>query len=149
MQPELDPHPLRSKGFRLTPQRLAILNVLQEADCHLSPVEIFQRAEERLPGLTEATVYRTLDFLADQGLALVAHLGSGHLVYETARHEHHHLVCRTCGQTAQIDHAVLETLYAQFQSSTGFEIDTSHVVFFGHCPACLKEMKSKVESGRS
>jgi len=137
MDHELDPHELRSKGYRLTPQRLAILKVLQEGG-HLSPVEVYERALQRLPGLTEATVYRTLEFLAEQGLALVAHVGNGKLVYETAQHRHHHLVCSACGFTAEIDHAVLHSLYEHFQASTGFKIDTSHVVFFGRCPGCCE-----------
>jgi Fur family transcriptional regulator, ferric uptake regulator len=128
---------LRKKGYRLTPQRLAILRVLEEDGGHLSPCEIFEHASRLLPGLTEATVYRTLDFLAQHGLALVAHVGDGRLVYESADHEHHHLICRTCGHTVEIEHDLLETLYQKFFERTGYHIDCCHVTFFGHCPQCF------------
>ena len=75
---------LRARGFRMTPQRMAILHVLHHEGTHLSPTEVFAHAKEAIPGLTEATVYRTLEFLAENGLARPAHMGSGHLVYEIA-----------------------------------------------------------------
>lgn len=127
---------LRARGFRMTPQRMAILHVLHHDGTHLSPTEVFARAKETLPGLTEATVYRTLEFLAENGLARPAHMGSGHLVYEIAQQEHHHLICRKCSGEVQIDHAPLETVYAELESNSGFRSIDSHVTFFGLCPQC-------------
>jgi Fe2+ or Zn2+ uptake regulation protein len=130
---------LRARGHRLTPQRLAILQIIEERGGHLSPIEIYEEALRRIPGLTEATVYRTLDFLARNGLALVAHVGDGRLVYESAAHNHHHLICRGCGTTVAIEHQQLESLFRQFHEQTGFQIDEGHVTFFGRCPACLNQ----------
>jgi Fe2+ or Zn2+ uptake regulation protein len=129
---------LRDHGHRLTPQRLAILQIIEEDAGHLSPSTIYERAVQRLPGITEATVYRTLDFLVQNRLALVAHIGDGHLVYESARRNHHHLICRECGHTVEIEHELLRSLYAKFQEQTGYQIDTAHVTFFGLCPDCRK-----------
>ncbi len=130
---------LRQQGHRLTPQRRVILAVLQEAGGHLSPGEVFSRARSRLPGLTEATVYRTLDFLTRQGMLLAAHVGGGRLVYELADRQHHHLICRACGRTVEIAHEALAALYARFEAQTGFLIDSSHLTFFGLCPQCRQE----------
>jgi Fe2+ or Zn2+ uptake regulation protein len=130
---------LRAQGYRLTPQRLTILRILQEADRHLTPVEVYQLAQAAMPGLTEPTVYRTLSFLTEQGLLLAAHVGNGQLVYEIAEHNHHHLICRACGQTREIDHNALGSLYQQFQVSTGYIIDSIHLTFFGLCPDCQKK----------
>ena len=127
---------LRARGFRMTPQRIAILRILDESACHLTPLEVYQQAQQDLPGITEATVYRTLTFLTEQGLVLAAHVGSGQLVYEIADRDHHHLICRQCGQAQEIGHAQLEALYRQFQADTGYQIDSLHVTFFGLCPAC-------------
>ena len=127
---------LRSRGFRLTPQRLAILRILEESDCHMTPLEVYQRALLEVPGITEATVYRTLAFLTEQGLVLAAHIGSGQLVYEIAGSDHHHLICRQCGQTLEIGHDLLESLYEKFMAETGYQIDSLHVTFFGLCKAC-------------
>lgn len=127
---------LRAQGFRMTPQRLVILRVLNQAEHHLTPLDVFQRANELMPGLTEPTVYRTLTFLAGQGLVLAAHVGNGQLVYEIAGHDHHHLICRLCHASVEIDHSLLKDLYAELGSRTGFQIDCVHVTFFGLCPDC-------------
>jgi len=127
---------LRALGYRLTPQRLAILKALNQAGCHLTPAEVYQQMQADLPGLTEATVYRTLNFLAEQGLVLVAHIGHGQLVYEVAEHDHHHLICRVCGGMEEIDHQEFKSLYEKFLTKTGYQIDTIHATFFGLCPGC-------------
>lgn len=129
-------HQLRARGFRLTPQRYAILNVLLAAGGHLSPSEVFHRASSQLPGLTEPTVYRTLSFLSEQGLVMAAHMGSGQLVYETSEHVHHHLICRTCGGSIEIAHDALQELYDKLFVTTGFRADSSHVTLFGLCLDC-------------
>ena len=128
---------LRAQGFRLTPQRLTILEVLSKSQCHLTPAEIFERASQTLPGLTEPTVYRTLSFLAENGLVLIAHVGNGQLVYEYADRKHHHLICRGCHKMLDVDHTVLCDLYQKIEQQTGFKIDSLHVTFFGLCPDCL------------
>lgn len=136
---------LRQHGFRMTPQRLVILRTLNEAGTHLTPLEVYQRAVERMPGLTEPTVYRALTFLAGQGLVLAAHIGSGQLVYEIAGHDHHHLICRLCNASVEIDHSLLKDLYAQLGAKTGFQIDSVHVTFFGLCPLCLQTENHQTE----
>ena len=129
---------LHARGFRMTPQRMAILHVLHHADGHLSPIEVFERANYDLPGLTEPTVYRTLEFLTENGLVCSAHTASGHLTYEIAREEHHHLICRKCGAEFNIEHAALENIYDELEASSGYRFIDSHVTFFGVCPECQK-----------
>jgi len=127
---------LRQRGFRMTPQRQTILQILHDANAHLSPVDIFTKASQSIPGLTEATVYRTLEFLAQNGMIHSTQNESGHLVYEISGHEHHHLVCRACNINIEIEYSVLQKLYEQLEAETGFRLDTSHVTFFGLCPDC-------------
>jgi Fe2+ or Zn2+ uptake regulation protein len=138
---------LRAQGHRLTPQRLAILQIVDEDGGHLTALEIFERASRRMPGLTEATVYRTLDFLTRNGLALVAHVGDGRLVYESAARKHHHLICRDCGGTIEIGTDLLETLYGHFYDQTGYVIDCCHMTFFGLCPECARQQPPKEDAG--
>ena len=127
---------LRASGFRLTPQRLAILQVLHEAGGHLSAADIFSRAGQKVPGMTEATVYRTLDFLVAHGMAFIAHIGSGRIVYESAENQHHHLICHKCGGSVAVTQTDLQPIYDHLERSTGFRLDSSHVTFFGLCPGC-------------
>ncbi len=127
---------LRARGFRMTSQRLAILHALRHAGTHLSPREVYRQAKQDLPTLTEPTVYRTLEFLAANGLARPSQTGNGHLMYQIAGNDHHHIVCRSCGDEREVDHALLETLYGKLESETGYIRIDSHMTFFGLCPAC-------------
>ena len=129
---------LRARGFRMTPQRLAILHTLRHAGTHLSPSEVYKQAKRDLPGLTEPTVYRTLEFLAENGLARPTQRGNGHLMYEFAGDDHHHIVCRICGDEIAVEHAVLENLYRKLESTSGYLRIDSHMTFFGICPNCQK-----------
>ena len=129
---------LRARGFRLTPQRLAIMRILTQVGKHRTPQEVYDLAIKEIPGITEATVYRTLSFLAAQGLALEAHIGNGQLVYESAEHNHHHLVCKICHGTCMVDNADLVEVFCELEKKTGFQIDNRHVTFLGICPECRK-----------
>ena len=127
---------LRARGYRMTPQRMTILHVLHHSGEHLSPTDVYEQAREELPGITETTVYRTLEFLAENGLVRPAHMGSGHLVYEIARHEHHHLVCRNCGNTMEVEHSLFKSMYHKLETESGYKLTDSHLTFFGLCPDC-------------
>lgn len=129
---------LRALGYRMTSQRLAILHVLHHSGKHLTPAQIYEKASKELDGLTEPTVYRTLEFLAENGLARSAHMGNGHLAYEIAGHEHHHLKCRACGSEMEVEHTLLSKLYQQLESASGYRLTDGHITFFGICPDCQK-----------
>ena len=127
---------LRSRGFRMTSQRMAILHVLRHEATHLSPAEVYKKALRDLPGLTEPTVYRTLEFLAENGVVRSSHAGNGHLTYEITGADHHHVVCRVCGDEIEVEHQLLEGLYQKLESTSGYVRIDSHVTFFGICPKC-------------
>jgi Fe2+ or Zn2+ uptake regulation protein len=134
---------LRALGFRMTPQRMAILHVLHQSDRHLSPAQVFEQARQAMPGMTETTVYRTLEFLTKNDLVMPAHLGNGHLLYEIAGHEHHHLICRGCGKTVEVDHKLLQSLYQRLEDISGYRLNTSHLTFVGLCPDCKNKGNNK------
>ena len=124
---------LRSRGYRMTPQRLAILQALHDGG-HLSPAQIFERVHQT--GMTEATVYRTLEFLAENGILLVANRGNGHLAYELSGASHHHLICRACGAQMDIDSVWFAPAIRQIEDKTGYRLNAGHLTFFGLCPEC-------------
>ena len=127
---------LRKRGFRMTPQRQVILDILYMADSHLSPVDIFTKARMNIPGITEATVYRTLDFLSQNEMIHASQNSKGHLVYEIAGVDHHHIICRSCGKSVEIDHSLLKDLYQQLEAISGYKLTASHISFFGLCKTC-------------
>src|SRR5262245_9152651 len=106
---------LRARGFRITSQRLAILHVLHHEGTHLSPAQIYRQAKQELPGLTEPTVYRTLEFLAENGLIRLSHSHNGHHTYQIATNDHHHVICRLCGGEIEVKHTLLENLYRKLE----------------------------------
>src|ERR1044072_912498 len=88
---------LSSAGIKMTSPPLAILHLVRHDGNPLFPREGCQQAKRELPGLTEPTVYRTLEFLAEIGFARPSQTGNGHLRYQIAGDDHHHIVCRLCG----------------------------------------------------
>ena len=120
----------------MTSQRLAILHVLQHEGTHLSPAEIYQQARTQPAGLTEPTVYRTLEFLAQNGWVRRSHASNGHLTYQIAGEDHHHMICRVCRREMEIQHTLLEDVYRKLESTSGYLRIDSHVTFFGVCPEC-------------
>ena len=127
---------LRARGFRVTPQRMAILHVLRHEGTHLSPAEVYKKARKDLPGLTEPTVYRTLEFLTQNGVVRSSTTYNGHLTYEIAGNDHHHIVCRVCGSEIEVEHQLLASLYYKLESNSGYVRIDSHITFFGVCPEC-------------
>jgi Fur family ferric uptake transcriptional regulator len=61
---------------------------------------------------------------------------SGHLTYEIAGNDHHHMVCRNCGDEVEVEHTLLESLYRLLEMNSGYRSIDSHVTFFGLCPNC-------------
>jgi Fur family peroxide stress response transcriptional regulator len=126
----------------MTSQRMAILHVLRHAGTHLAPGEIYKLARQEFPRITEPTVYRTLEFLAENGLARPSHTGNGHFTYQIAGEDHHHVVCRVCGSEIEVEHQLLENLYRTLESTSGYVRIDSHMTFFGVCPECQKSYSS-------
>lgn len=124
---------LRARGYRVTPQRLAILEALHH-DGHLSPAQVYERV--RQTGMTEATVYRTLEFLRANGIVFAAQREGGRLTYELAGDSHHHLVCRACGAQVDLEAAAFQELIASLEQQSGYRLEASHLTLFGLCPAC-------------
>src|SRR5438128_12125911 len=94
---------LPAAGIRVTPQRLAVYEVLRESGDHLSAETIFQRVRATQPSLSLATVYRTLEMLRDAGLAVEGRLGDSRNFYETNVEPHFHLVCIDCHTVRDLD----------------------------------------------
>jgi Fur family ferric uptake transcriptional regulator len=134
-------HSLRERGYRITPQRELILAAVRAGDGHCTADEVFHRVAAQAPGLSRATVYRTLEFLVREHLVTSADLGEGRRVYESVESEsHHHLVCTRCRAVQQIDHDEVAVLYVTLQHKYGFRASADHLAFFGLCRHCLAEV---------
>ena len=92
---------LRSRGYRVTPQRQLVLEAIKAVD-HATPEEICARVRETARGVNISTVYRTLELLEELGMVTHTHLGHGAPTYHLAAEANHvHLVCATAGRSAR------------------------------------------------
>ncbi len=128
---------LRERGYRLTPQRMMVLEAIEASDNHISAEEIHTRAYARYPYMNISTVYRTLELLKELGLVAETDLGGGRLVYHPAgKAHHHHLVCRKCGKVQDIDESIFQRLTDEIRHKYGFNAEFEHVGIFGTCEHC-------------
>jgi Fur family ferric uptake transcriptional regulator len=129
---------LRQAGFRITPQRMVILEQVAHSRDHQSAQEVFDVARQRLPGLNLATVYRTLDSLHQVGLIDLLDDGTGSMRFSwrDPDHYHAHLVCRACGGTFELPASSLRSVAETIVRKTGFCADLVHQTFSGLCREC-------------
>ncbi len=137
---------LHSSDYRITPQRQTILKVfIENASKHLSAEEIYYLVKEKHPEVSLATVYRTLDLLAELGILQKMNFNDGRSRYEFTEqdnqhlHHHHHMICLRCGKVTEFEDILLDSLEDVIAKRTNFKIVDHHVKFFGFCENCRRQ----------
>jgi Fe2+ or Zn2+ uptake regulation protein len=128
---------LRAREWRVTPQRRVIAEVLSGEHVHLTAEAVHAAAQQRLPEISLATVYNTLNELVTMGELLGVAAGSGPKRYDpNVTVAHHHLVCTSCGTLRDVlpDSTSLQALHAN--NLHGFVLTGVEIVFQGLCPDC-------------
>ncbi|MGL4741259.1 MAG: Fur family transcriptional regulator [Sarcina sp.] len=133
----------KSKGYKLTPQRRAIVDIIIDSEKkHLTAEEIYDQVKISCPEIGLATVYRTILLLEEMGVIYKLDLNDGCSRYELANenehHRHHHLVCNSCGSVSEVEDDLLEELEHEVENKYGFKIEDHSVKFFGLCRNCRK-----------
>lgn len=125
------------RGYRVTPQRMMILEAINNSSLHISAEEIHSQVHAKYPYIDISTVYRTLQLLKEMGLVIETDLGGGRFVYHPAgKANHHHLRCRKCGNIQDIDEHVFKRLREELRRHYGFEADFKHMGIPGICSEC-------------
>ena len=128
---------LQEKGYRLTPQRLMVVDALHSVDQHISAEEIYTKVKEKYPYANISTVYRTLDLLKELGLVTEIDLGDGRIRYHPAeKGHHHHLICHECGMIIDVPEEAFHSLIEKLDKDYKFEADLKHLAIFGVCKKC-------------
>jgi Fe2+ or Zn2+ uptake regulation protein len=128
---------LRSVGQRITPQRRLVVSILQEHGGHLSAYEIHRLAKHQYPGLSLATVYRTLRWLKESGLVRESMLNGDRYHYEMEREElHQHMVCLGCGKVVEFTCGHCLDVHGDLADRHGFRIIGARVRLSGYCADC-------------
>ncbi len=128
---------LRDRGLQVTAQRLAVLRAVT-ARPHSSADDLYTVVTSELGTISKQAVYDALAALTDKGLVRRIEPAGSPARYETrAGDNHHHLICRTCGRTVDVDCAVGDTPCLTAADDSGYEIDEAEVIYWGRCPDCV------------
>lgn len=125
-----------SNGYRDTAQRSHILDVVREAESHLTAGDIFERVRKRDPKIAYGTVYRSLHLLAQHGLIQELTFADQASRYDKRVDRHDHVHCTDCGLLLDVDVPVALIARHVAEEQSGFAIDRHHTLFAGRCPAC-------------
>jgi len=124
-------------GYRLTPQRMMVVEALHGADKHVSAEEIYTQVRAKYPYANISTVYRTLELLKELGLVTEIALGDGCVRFHPAeKGHHHHLVCQKCSRIIDLPESALHSLEKVLLDEYQFKCDLRHMAVFGLCSEC-------------
>lgn len=146
MKPETGPEErlrdhLKARNLRVTPERLTVLQSVMNQQGHFDAEELLETLRRSNRPVSRATLYRTLDHLAEAGLVKRHHFREGHASFESAfeRAHHDHMVCERCGTVLEFVSEEIEALQEQVCAEHGFR-PLGHVhQIFGICRACQTE----------
>jgi len=128
---------LKQQGERLTVPRRLVIDILCEQGDHLTVQDIEHRLQQRNVHLSEATVYRILQWLKNLGIVSQTDLGKSEFVYQVLDDRpHHHLVCLSCHTIIDIDDTLMTSLREQLSRQYGFEPRIDHMAIYGLCQNC-------------
>ncbi len=128
---------LRQRRWRMTAQRRVIAEVLAGEHVHITADEVHARARARLPEISRATVYNTLNELVELGEVLELAPDGGAKRYDpNTADPHHHLVCQGCGATRDVHPEGESRLSLPSGERHGFVVSGVEIIFRGLCPAC-------------
>ena len=132
---------LSARGVRITAQRRALIEVIQDARQHLDASTLLEQARKREPNIDRATVYRTIELLKKfrliDELDLMHLEGEKHFYELRTNSDHLHLACFRCGQIEEFTTPTFERLKSEIAKQTGFSIVVARFEVGGSCCACV------------
>lgn len=134
---------LREHGLPVTAQRIAVLKAVSGRP-HATADDIAIDVRDGIGAISRQSVYDSLAILAEKGLIRRIEPAGSPARYEARTGDnHHHLVCRTCGKTTDVDCAVGHAPCLNASDGHGFLIDEAEVIFWGTCADCLADRKPR------
>jgi Fur family ferric uptake transcriptional regulator len=129
---------LKSRGYKLTRQRRAILETITRSQSHLVPAEVYKKANKQYRGIGLVTIYRTLELLARLGFICEMHSDNSCRSYMMRRStcHHHHLLCSICQKVVDFTDCDLRQMEEKIAHQTDFKIDSHLDEFVGRCNDC-------------
>ena len=136
---EIKRRKLRGSGRKATPQRLSILQAVDEMQSQFTPRQLYVCLQKKHPNIGIVTVYRTLKLLDESGLVCrMGYSGGSQSYARRPREHHHHLVCTGCNKVVDVAACGLGQLEKKLARDTGFAISDHHLEFMGLCRQCQR-----------
>jgi len=128
---------LQEQGYRLTPQRVALLRLLAESEGHPSATHLYDQLHAQFPTTRPGTIYKTLKLLKDLNEVLELGFSDDDNRYDGNKpYPHPHLICVRCRKIMDPNVSMTQDLVQQVAQETGFEIVSHRLDFYGICPEC-------------
>ena len=127
---------LREKGLKVTPQRIAVYNMLCHTTEHPNAEMIYKTLESDHPTMSLATVYKTLDAFKQLGLVQELNVGEASSRYDAIVHCHPHTVCLSCGKVQDLRREELTEVTKKLSPDLDFEVECEQLILYGRCAAC-------------
>ncbi len=132
---------LEARGHRFTHQRAAVYRLLADTTVHPTADEVFLGVRAEVPGMSLATVYKSLETIVACGLASKLSHADGSARYDGRTDPHHHARCLACGSVSDIQGELRDSELSQVQSEVnGFHVTGYQLELTGYCPECAREM---------
>ncbi len=127
---------LKEKGFKVTPQRIAVYEILRCTKEHPTVDMIYNKLQPLYPTMSLATVYKSLEVFKELNLVQELNVGEDKFRYDANVNQHPHITCLVCGKVEDVDDEMLFNLLEQVSNKTGYRLVTQQLYFFGYCPGC-------------
>ena len=128
---------LRDRGIQVTAQRLAVLRVVA-AQPHITADGVAEAVRAEIGAISKQSVYDALSLLASERLIRrIQPAGSPARFESRVGDNHHHVICRDCGKTSDVDCAVGAAPCLTAVDDLGYQIDEAEVIYWGRCPECV------------
>jgi Fur family ferric uptake transcriptional regulator len=128
---------LRREGLQVTAQRLAVLRAVSGGP-HSTAAEIAEVVRSEIGAVSRQAVYDALAALTETGIIRrIQPAGSPARYEDRVDDNHHHLICRSCGKTVDVECAVGEAPCLTAAEDSGYAIDEAEVIYWGRCPECV------------
>ena len=127
---------LRSKGYKATPQRIAICRIALNSRAHPSAQQVYDEVKKIYPTVSLATVYKTLEVLRDLDLVQEINFPKGQARFDSYMNPHINLVCLKCGNITDLDDMTIKEITRKVTASTKFQPTGQRMDMYGICQKC-------------
>ena len=127
---------LRSKGYKATPQRIAICQIMLNSRTHPSAQQVYDEVKRIHPTVSLATVYKTLEVLRDLDLVQELNFPEGQARFDSNMKPHINLICLKCGTITDLDDKTIKEITKKVTASTKFKPTGQRIDVYGICQKC-------------